>query len=56
MIIHCLSSASILVRVQASWSLGNLTDTLTAMVDIPFALHSPLFGAVHAAMLDNDKV
>ncbi|KAL5477104.1 hypothetical protein EMCRGX_G023849 [Ephydatia muelleri] len=56
MILHCLSSPSLSVRVQASWSLGNLTDTLTGMEDIPLPLYTPLFGAVHTAMLDNEKV
>ena len=52
-IIHALASSSQLVRVQASWALANLTDTLLAGTSRTL---SSYFSAARNALKDKDVV
>ena len=54
MVLHCLGSSSLPVRVQASWALANLTDILPP--SFPPPLLASLLEAIAKASADNDKV
>ena len=53
-ILHCLSSSSLPVRVQASWALANLTDKMPP--SFPPSLIPALYKATCTTLTDNDKV
>lgn len=57
-ILHALASTSQLVRVQASWALGNLTDALFSSLpaDAGHSLYSQLLSAASNALKDKDVV